>query len=504
LVDLRQLLTYFSFKNHPANQDKDKDDGQGCALDEGENETHPSLEFNLSLENKSHTNNSNMSDVSVQCFVFFYSSGCPHCRAVSDYIKKDLTAHANFVFEAYEVHSSDVSRRLLLGYQHFGWEGDQLVPTIFIGDEKDMEILVGESAIYDNLLTILERLSPHPTGCYDFARLAQEEELDLSISDVNWGVLTAAALVDSINPCAIAVLLILLGGLVMSAIPPDSQQQVVPSPDAASSDGHSDEERPPVESGILESNRDENEEKDHRHEAGSRNTSGQSRPSETNAGDRSDIEESQNSKPTDSDRVANSTEAKYYRRRAFLSGMSFIFSVYIAYYLLGFGIFSAISSTKVSGTILLVLGIFIIFLGIWNIKDFMCYERGYNVEIPRSWRPLLKRILGSVGSPLGAFAAGFLVCLFELPCTGGPYLFILGLLADRNTRTEAALLLLYYNFIFVLPLIIINCLVFLGISTLERVGKWKEKYIRHLHLFAGIVLIGLGVLAVVDSQDPIF
>jgi cytochrome c biogenesis protein CcdA len=191
-------------------------------------------------------------------------------------------------------------------------------------------------------------------------------------------------------------------------------------------------------------------------------------------------------------------------RRAFISGMAFILSVFISYYLLGFGLFTAISSTNVSGAILLALGIFVIVLGVWNIKDFLCYDKGYNVEIPRSWRPLLKRILGAVSSPVGALLAGFIVCLFELPCTGGPYLFILGLLGDQNTRSEAAFLLLYYNFIFVLPLIVINCLVFWGASMLEAVGSWKDKYIRYLHLFAGIVLIGLGALAVADSQKSIF
>lgn len=185
--------------------------------------------------------------------------------------------------------------------------------------------------------------------------------------------------------------------------------------------------------------------------------------------------------------------------RAFISGMAFILSVFMSYYLLGFGIFTAISSSKVSEAILLALGVFIIILGLWNIKNFFCYNSGWNIEIRRSWRPLLKRILGAVTSPIGAFLAGFVVCLFELPCTGGAYLFILGSLGGSRTRKEAALLLLFYNFIFVMPLIIINCLVYLGSTTLQNVADRKDRYIRHLHLFAGTILIGLGTLAIVDS-----
>lgn len=39
---------------------------------------------------------------------------------------------------------------------------------------------------------------------------------------------------------------------------------------------------------------------------------------------------------------------------------------------------------------------------------------------------------------------------------------------------------------------------------LEKVGSWKEKYIQHLHLFAGLVLVTLGALAVVDSRIELF
>ena len=83
-------------------------------------------------------------------------------------------------------------------------------------------------------------------------------------------------------------------------------------------------------------------------------------------------------------------------------------------------------------------------------------------------------------------------------------MFILGLLADKSTKSEAALLLPFYCFIFVLPLIIINCLVYWRLSRLDRIDAWKEKYIRRLHLFAASVVIVLGVLVVADLQKSLF
>ena len=117
------------------------------------------------------------------------------------------------------------------------------------------------------------------------------------------------------------------------------------------------------------------------------------------------------------------------------------------------------------------------------------------MEIPLSWRPTVKRLLEKVTTPLGAFLTGFVICLFELPCTGGPYLFILGLLAERTTYLTAISLLLYYNLFFVLPLLIITGLVYKGMETKE-IDQWKKRNIRRIHLITGIAMIALGIAVI--------
>lgn len=116
------------------------------------------------------------------------------------------------------------------------------------------------------------------------------------------------------------------------------------------------------------------------------------------------------------------------------------------------------------------------------------------MEIPRSWRPTLKKMLGTVTSPFGAFVMGFAVCLFELPCTGGPYIFILGLLAERATFLSAIPILLLYNMFFVLPLIAITLLLYFGFANVDSASKWKENNLRKLHLVAGLVMLALGIV----------
>ena len=67
------------------------------------------------------------------------------------------------------------------------------------------------------------------------------------------------------------------------------------------------------------------------------------------------------------------------------------------------------------------------------------------MEVPISWRPRLKAVIKGITSVPGAFLVGFVVSLFLLPCTSGPYIVILGLLAKTTTRNYALLLLLLYN-----------------------------------------------------------
>jgi glutaredoxin len=211
--------------------DNDDEEEDGCSL----NHTDPTTEDIADTANETL-----VVDESNVCFVFFFSRGCPHCAKVKEYINGHLrNANVTFQYKAYDVYKSDYSRRLIAGYNYFGWKGSQVVPTIFIGDEDDMTILVGEGSIFDHLLPRIQDLQSQPTACYDFATLL-EENPDLADSNLHWGVLTAAALVDSINPCAIAVLLILLGGLIQSVVPATpATEQVHPEQPASTTQSSS-------------------------------------------------------------------------------------------------------------------------------------------------------------------------------------------------------------------------------------------------------------------------
>ena len=95
-------------------------------------------------------------------------------------------------------------------------------------------------------------------------------------------------------------------------------------------------------------------------------------------------------------------------------------------------------------------------------------------------------------SPGGAFFIGLFVTVFLLPCTIGPYIIASGLLAEIGF-IKALPWLLYYNALFVIPMIVITLLVYLAYTKVEDVSSWKERNIKYLHLISGLLLFFIGI-----------
>jgi len=185
------------------------------------------------------------------------------------------------------------------------------------------------------------------------------------------------------------------------------------------------------------------------------------------------------------------------RQRALKVGLAFCLSVFIAYFLFGLGLFTVVQVSGFSGIFSLLVGLIAILAGMLYLKDVFWYGKGgFTMEVPRSLKPLLMKMLKGVTSPFGAFVMGFVVVCFELPCTGGPYLFILGQMANSSTRLQAVPLLLYYNFIFVLPLIVISLLLYSNLFSMGKVRDWNNKNKHTLRLVGGFAMVALGFLTI--------
>ncbi len=185
------------------------------------------------------------------------------------------------------------------------------------------------------------------------------------------------------------------------------------------------------------------------------------------------------------------------REKVLYAGLAFSLAVYIGYMFYGLIIvqfFKTFSQFLRENSLYIRDGLAILamILGALNVKDFFLRkEGGFATEMPLFLRPKVKRIIHEITSPKGAFIIGFLVTLFLLPCTIGPYIVASGLLSDLGI-VGAIPWLLYYNLIFVLPMLIITFLVYYGFTRTEDATEWRLRNKKYLHLIAGILLFLVG------------
>ncbi len=181
------------------------------------------------------------------------------------------------------------------------------------------------------------------------------------------------------------------------------------------------------------------------------------------------------------------------------SGLSFIWSIFIIYFFYGLliiGVFQFIQESLlfIKPILYKILGIIAMILGFLNIKDFISNKKGgFLTEMPLSFRPKVKKIISGITSTKGAFIIGAFVTIFLLPCTIGPY-FIAGGILSENALIDAIPWLLIYNFIFILPMLSIILIIYIGFKTMKNVSGWKNKNVKYFHLIAGLIMLCLGIV----------
>ncbi len=151
----------------------------------------------------------------------------------------------------------------------------------------------------------------------------------------------------------------------------------------------------------------------------------------------------------------------------------------------------------------------------FEIKDFFWYGRGVSMDmsvIPgasdriKMWTNSMKDVSSenATVAMLLTLPIGFGAAAFELPCTGQVYLAILGMInASGVSASTWVPWLLLYNLIFVAPLLVITALMYFGMSS-ERLEEWRKSNRRYMRLGIGLFLYALGafLLFFTFSQFP--
>lgn len=180
------------------------------------------------------------------------------------------------------------------------------------------------------------------------------------------------------------------------------------------------------------------------------------------------------------------------RLNIFKMGFLYITGIFLVYILVGLGILEALSFFGIPRFVSKIAAIILIMAGLINIINKFFPAFPIKLKIPQASHEKMA-VLISKASAISAFFLGGFVALFEFPCTGGPYLIVLGLLHDKADYFKGFLYLIYYNLLFVLPLVII-LLIANNKILLEKVQTWKKKEGGEIKFVSGLVMILLGVV----------
>ena len=173
-------------------------------------------------------------------------------------------------------------------------------------------------------------------------------------------------------------------------------------------------------------------------------------------------------------------------------GGVYILGLFMVYVLIGLGILQALHlfntphfMSKVGALLLIALG------GINLVNEFLP-SFPVKLRIPQATHNKMAMLMNKASLP-AVFLLGVLVGLCEFPCTGGPYLMVLGLLHDQRTYFSGVGYLLLYNIIFILPLIVI-LFIASDNALLQKVSAWKKSETKHMRFWGGIAMVVLGII----------
>ena len=180
------------------------------------------------------------------------------------------------------------------------------------------------------------------------------------------------------------------------------------------------------------------------------------------------------------------------RSRVFKIGSFYIAGIFLIYVLIGLGIMQTLHffnaphfMAKIGASILILLG------GINIINEFFP-AFPIKLKIPSGAHQKMGKLIEK-GSAPAAFFLGAFVGLCEFPCTGGPYLMILGFLHDRVTYVKGVAYLLFYNLIFIIPLLV-ALFIASNKTLLEKIQTWQKNKTIRIRFLSGIAMIVLGVI----------
>ncbi|GAB4113384.1 MAG: membrane protein [Candidatus Caldatribacteriota bacterium] len=188
-------------------------------------------------------------------------------------------------------------------------------------------------------------------------------------------------------------------------------------------------------------------------------------------------------------------------------GSIFTLAVFLTYFLVGTGALKVITTLSflplVRRIFVLVTALLALILGIVALRDYLQFKKTGSTKDAKLQLPdfLKKRIHKTIRQNVRlsnylimAAVTGFLVSILELACTGQIYLPTIIFISNiPQLKNNALIYLLFYNFMFVVPLILVFSFTYWGTSSAQWANLTENNYGK-IKLAMTVLFFGLAAL----------
>ncbi|MFZ3383362.1 MAG: cytochrome c biogenesis protein CcdA [Candidatus Methanoperedens sp.] len=178
-----------------------------------------------------------------------------------------------------------------------------------------------------------------------------------------------------------------------------------------------------------------------------------------------------------------------YRYGLMKVGSIYISGIFVTYVLIGIGFLSAISFFSTTHAVGKAAGLISIILGVIVMKDYFIPGSSL-LAIPGSMHTSINNWIRRTTVP-GVFGAGVLVGLCTVPCSGGIYLAVIGLLSIQSTLAQGILYLLLYNLMLIVPLVAV-LLASANRAVVDKMIAWQSRNKMRIKLLMGSFMVAMG------------
>lgn len=182
------------------------------------------------------------------------------------------------------------------------------------------------------------------------------------------------------------------------------------------------------------------------------------------------------------------------RQLILVMGFFYIAAIYITYLAIGLGLLKIVHLFGIPHFMAKAGAVIALMVGLISLKEYFFpnWKWPINLSISVASRQTISEWAFKATIP-ASIIVGFLVGVFEFPCSGAIYFATIGLLSAKATFFKGVIYLLLYNLMFVLPLVAVYLLATNRLIT-ERMISWQESRGSLMKLVTGIFMLALAAV----------